>query len=457
MKRLLLLQRFFWLVLFCPIGFQALAQRCPPGVLPPCPSPTPAACNVTVRVKDPNNRGLKDIEVRVKELPAKVFKTDRRGSDALRLPCGRDYTFTPAPQTYKFSPPTIIKRLSPGTAILDFRAEPRPTPTPKPTPTPTPTPLPCNKKEGALAELALKNPRETESWSGTLSGRSNCKSPGNYSDAYALTGALGGDLVEIGVAGTFASSLTLRVTGPDGKLLTAQTGSNPPQFIGELTQGGSYQLEVGVVSSPLQNELAYTVTVKRAGLSDGGYNAQLNRAVELLGQPGARDFFQAFGAGLRAGKKAPDEAVALLRLLAELAPKRPEAFERLGAIRLYQSENSKDADELLRIAIENGGGARFLVHHGQNLNKNKNLEKDSRLGWLAIYKGRADFVELGAAEARFTLRSQDVEKCGISEKAGYVKDKRQPKSYDFVPRSRQDNEAIKIAELLSRHLGCKPK
>ena len=368
------------------------------------------------------------MQIKIAQLPSKSLKTDSNGSSTVQLPCERDYTFTPVFKGYRFTPPALTRRLSRGTVSLDFRAEPAPRPTPTPVESRAalsqPAPPPCAGKDKVVAELALKNPPDSRDGKlGPL--KSDCQSPGVYRDTYLLTGALGGDLVKIELAGTFSASLALQVIRPDGE----SVGSPARGFTGELSQDGNYKLNVINVSAPLESELSYTLTVTRTGVSKSVYEAQLKRALDLSGQPNATDFFQALDLTLKSEDRKLGEVTELLIQLKDRAPDRPEAFEMLGAIYLYDKDDLINAEKSFEAAIKKGGAARFRVYQGEDFEKKFDPDRANR-GWLMFYRDRVEFAILekrrrgpvgpNQNEAGFSLAKEQIEKCGIHRNPGVV-------------------------------------
>lgn len=460
------------LISLCISSHLAFAQ-CPDG-RPSCPPPPPPppTCGVTVNIKGPGNRPLGNVEVRIGNSPLKGLLTNTKGTVSARLGCRREYSFTPKLPGYKFKPKEISKTLIGRTTPLAFSAE-RDLPADVPPPKPTPPALPCNREQDVLGELKLGMPRESSSINGTLSPQNSaCQSPDIYYDAYQMTGALGGDLLEIELKTTGNHPLTLTFNKPDNKPVPGSDNKPVADFKGELPASGDHRVYVVArnTNASLEMRVGYMITVKRVGLSDNGYAEQIRRVVEdLPGQPENMDRFQAvFSAmySLAKSKSQPpedkdklDKTVELLEKLKQLAPTKAAAFEILGVLSLYFNRDLSQSVKLLKQAIDNGGAARFGVFQGKDPDKNR-IGSNSPPGWLVISKDKVEFHDLKGTKPGIQIVALNIMKCGVNKKKKhvfYINSGRKD-SADFYPWSKQEVEVKEIFGLLKQYVSkaCQP-
>jgi hypothetical protein len=458
------------LALLCSLAASAvLAQGNRGKLTPPPPPPRPrATCTIEVEIIGAENAPPANVEVQIglvsrngpRPATSAPSRTNGRGLVSAKLPCGRDYLVTPALQGFDFLPREERIRLSRKSVTLSFRAEPKAPPPAATPPEEKPPLLPCNPKFDAVEEIRLG---ESASFSRTLSPQNSACTPleqnaGDYLyyDRYRLTGALGGDLLEIELQQTGALPLMWRIK---------QLNNQPlPDFNGEIPGPGDYLVDVFIKHPIASRELKadYMITIRRTGLSDAGIARQLRRVAEALGQAQNPDIFDAVFAALRDQSREIElnKVINLLAPLKQLAPQDPVAYEIHGALAFHQKGDLIPGIELLMQAVEKGGGARFGVHQGEDLDKFPyNI---FRTGWLVVSKGRIEFHDPKSRKTEFQTTTDNIKKCGVRENGRvvyfYIKGSKRSDSADFFPWSKEPAAVKAIMNFLKQYVSgdCKP-
>lgn len=141
-----------------------------------------------------------------------------------------------------------------------------------------------------------------------------------------------------------------------------------------------------------------------------------------------------------------------LEFIAFQTPARPEAFEKLAAIRLQLSDFYQ-AYEMYASAIRNGGKASFAVMHDHARGSFDSKQNDTCAGNLSIQPDKLTFE---GTEHRFAVSWAELLEAGSNRLFGsriggfHVKvgDARKSRNFNLAPRSKDKREANIILDLL---------
>src|SRR5262249_42532855 len=131
----------------------------------------------------------------------------------------------------------------------------------------------------------------------------------------------------------------------------------------------------------------YTLTVKRTGLTDAGYDARLQTIVQLF----------------NAAKDVNETEHQLLQL-SEDDPSRPGAYEMLGVIYAVHRKDFAKTEQAMEKAISLKGSATFKVTHDQVPGKKLSKKGDTyefpepRDALLKISSGQLSLIEVATGQ-----------------------------------------------------------
>ena len=225
------------------------------------------------------------------------------------------------------------------------KAIPKSTPTPKLVPT---SPVSYKRAPATLPQLSFNQPT-----AGNLdpktSGRITATS---FYDEYKLT-ATGADLFTIQLQ-TSNPSLAVQIydNNQAGQpiLKDPQSGDfklNTPNST--LPGDGEYRVRVlGTIAEEKSPAIAYTLNIKRSGLTEEGYTARLQQIVTAYNS---------------AGGKNAEETISKIEELIAADPNKAKGYETLAAAYLYNRNDQVKAVSFMETAIKLGGAAMFKVTH----------------------------------------------------------------------------------------------
>jgi hypothetical protein len=359
-------------------------------------------CSIDVRVTKLGGEPLAAVNLMLDNSILNIGVTDAEGAFKFKnLPCKRSYKITPGHAKFIFnvSSATITNLTNNESAA--FVASTREKIVPEAIIAST------REKIVAKEEIRSCNPPPTylqppkikfgESLTGKLNPKTSfCdEKTKRYFQSYQLDGALGGDIIQFDLQS--ASDMIIQVTDQTGKPVTIgpEGESDDPasrQLV--LPIAGDYSFRV-IDRSNLPSD--YRLSVTRKGLTDEGYNSQLNRAYTYIAEPGKPTFFSSLNSHLeritpftgKASEQKINDAIAILERMREMAPNKPEAISMLAAIQLYLRKDLVAGRELATKAIELGGEARFRVNYGVKLDKDlRRISDGNHPCWLIISKDK---------------------------------------------------------------------
>jgi len=216
---------------------------------------------------------------------------------------------------------------------------------------------------------------------------------------------------------------------------------------GRLSQGDEWRVRVlGSFSPEKLTPVGYTLTVKRTGLTDAGYDGRLQTIVQLYNA--AKDV---------------NETERQLLQLSEDDPARPGAFEMLGQIYASQRKDFDKAEKAMEQAISLNGSATFKVTHdlvpGKKLSKKgENYDfPDPRDAWLKISNGQLSLIEAAAGQpVVFSVSAAQIKDLALTKAADFsvltLKAGAQSKPYIICPATRTQTESDLILKLIKAHV-----
>jgi hypothetical protein len=203
---------------------------------------------------------------------------------------------------------------------------------------------------------------------------------------------------------------------------------------------------LGSFSAGKLSPVSYTLTVKRTGLTDAGYDARLQTIVQLFN-----------------ATKDVNETEHQLVQLAQDDPSRPGAFEMLGVIYGVHRKEFDKAEQAMEHAISLKGSATFKVTHdlvpGKKLSrKGDNYEfPDPRDAWLKISSGQLSLIEAATGQpVVFSVSGAQIKDLTLTKAGDFsvvtVKAGAQPKPYILCPATRTQAESDLILKLIKAHV-----
>ncbi len=329
---------------------------------------------------------------------------------------------------------------------------PKTTPTPKPkatpTPKPTPTPLVSYRRTPATIPPISFNLATAGNLDPQTSGRITATS---FYDEYKLT-ATSADLFTIQLQ-TSDPSLTVQIydNNQAGQpiLRDPQSGEfklKTPNST--LPTDGEYRVRVlGTIAGEKSPAIAYTLNLKRLGLTEEGYLTRLQQIVTAFNS---------------AGGKNADETISKIEELIALDPARPKGYETLAAAYLYHRNDLTKAVSLMEKAISLGGAAMFKVTHDSQWRKHRKKPgddfnwEDQRTSWLAISAGEVSLKKSeNLNESYFSIGKaliKEVDRINPTPLVRIVLPGPRNRPYIFLPVSRSQQEAEVIVNLIKSHV-----
>jgi hypothetical protein len=429
-------------------------------------------CSINVRVIKQGGEPTPGVTLTLDDSSKRAGVTDAAGAYKFtKLPCKRNYKVTPAHQEFTFNLASItITNLTKSDSTVFIAAARENIASKKES-------RPCIPPPKTLPKIMFDEPLTGNLSPQTSSCLENAK---GYFHLYQLNGALGGDVVQFdlqssGAAGAVvadgpSSDLIFQVFDRAGNEIAPDGESIDPskrQFI--LPRAEEYILQI-IDKADKSSE--YRLSVTRRGLTEEGYNGQLERAYTAIAEPDRPTFYgslnqhldrlKSFSDGTASERKASEqkikEATAILEQLRDMVPYKPDAYSMLAAIYLYYHKDLTPAYNLATKSLELGGEARFRVNFGKRLDQNQRRVTDGNFPcWLIIKKGRVscegfrqnegevfnskpEWVEKKSLDIplfRFGLMIYgEAKKANANEKRDY--DLFELGSYNFVPLSSLD-------------------
>ena len=168
--------------------------------------------------------------------------------------------------------------------------------------------------------------------------------------------------------------------------------------------------------------------------------------------PAARNYERDVAEAETLGAGDPNRAARRLEVIAWQEPARPEAYEKLAAIRL-QLGDYYQAYEMYASAVRNGGKASFAVLHDHARGNFDSKAHDTCAGTLSILPDRLTF---DSAEHNFAVSWAELLEAGSNRLLGsgiggfHVKvgAEKGSRNFNLAPRSRDKREANIILDLL---------
>jgi hypothetical protein len=322
----------------------------------------------------------------------------------------------------------------------------RPAPTkPAPAKPKEPEPVaPTHRDPPSIPDIAFNKPISANldpSTSGQVSQVS-------YFDEYKLS-ATDADIFTIQLQ-TTEPALTVQVFDKSGSGLPIIKDPHSGDFRLD-TPGGRLNEEchvrvLGSFSPGKLTPVGYTLTVKRTGLTDAGYDARLQTIVQLFNA--AKDV---------------NETERQLLQLAEDDPSRPGAYEMLGAVYAVHRKDFDKAEQAMEHAISLNGSASFKVTHdatpGKKLSKKGDTYEfpEPRDAWFKISNGQLSLIEVATGQpVVFSVSGSQIRDLTLSKTGDFsvitLKAGAQPKPYIICPGTRTQKEADLILKLIKAHV-----
>jgi hypothetical protein len=429
-------------------------------------------CSINVRVIKQGGEPTPGVNLTLDDSSQSAGVTDAAGAYKFtKLPCKRNYKVTPTHPGFTFNLASItITNLTKSDSTVFIAAARENIASKKES-------RPCNPPPKTLPRIKFDEPLTSKLSPQNSSCLENAK---GYFHLYQLDGALGGDVVQFdlqsgGAAGAIvadgpSSDLIFQVFDRAGNEIAPDGESVDPskrQFV--LPRAEDYILQI---IDKADKSSDYRLSVTRRGLTEEGYNGQLERAYNAIAEPDRPTFYgslnqhlerlRSFGDGVASERKASEqkinEATVILEQLRDMVPYKPDAYSMLAAIYLYYRKDLTPAYNLATKSLELGGEARFRVNFGKRLDQNQRRVTDGNFPcWLIIKKGRVscegfrqnegevfnskpEWVEKKSLDIplfRFGLMLYgEAKKANANEKRDY--DLFEVGSYYFVPQSSLD-------------------
>lgn len=449
-----------------------------------CRSLPPKTCSISVSI------GVKATGVLVKITETRKYTRRRAGVDDVRTDRQRtneqgevefkglncSYIYEIAPQSdeknsHYFDPPTRkFLKLKPRETAT-FTALPRQPETEK-----KPKEPPCEKRASA-SKLDLRYHSDSYSNNEKITTASFCDpADKTYYDEYEFTTAADGQTFAVDISSPDLAVLDLELS--DGKQSISRSQLSPDQnsqtLQWKLPHAGVYVIRV----SGKAPDKSYTLSIKNNGLTDAGYENQIEKIrSSLAGNENLRSIFDAVNKqistyrykqqewGLKEKGVAPipptDQQIAAARskledskssleLLEKLAgPARTKTYTLLAIVYRAIGGNYIEAQNK---ALEGNGEVRFRVR----LSESRGDESRMRY-WLLIRKGGVAFELLEPTSYSKLLNdnfSRVPDQKLINTKNGSEVEIRNAKNQRryIVPISKATNEATEISVLLGQHV-----
>jgi len=345
-----------------------------------------------------------------------------------------------------------VKTVKPKTTTTTTtRAKPTPTPktkaTPKPTPKPTPTPPVSYKRDPATIPQISFNLATAGNLDPQTSGRITAT---GYYDEYKLT-ATNADLFTIQLQ-TSDPSLTVQIY--DGSQAGQPIQKDPQSGEFKLTTPGNtlpadgeYRVRVlGTIPEEKASAVAYTLNIKRSGLTEEGYTARLQQIVTAFNSSGGKD---------------ADEAISRIEELIAIDPNKSKAYETLAAAYLYHRKDLAKAVNLMEKAIKLGGSAMFKVTHDSQWRrpekKGDGIEfPDLRTSWLYIRPDQVTLIDTADPQRiYFSVGSRQIKEVNRVNQTPLIAIKPpglRAKPYLIHPSTRNQAEAEVIVNMIKSYV-----
>jgi len=215
-----------------------------------------------------------------------------------------------------------------------------------------------------------------------------------------------------------------------------------------LPADGEYRVRVvAQLQAAPTAPLLYSLTVKRTGLTQAGYDKRLGEILTAYDASGARD---------------AELAVTKLEQLAADDPSKATAYEYLGMLYLnHRGDRVKAADALLQ-AIKKGGAATFKITHDSRWRQPSKARPatgiewpEQRSDWLKIKEGQLSIVD-AATEGQKTLFTLNAAQIKEANKRTpliiAIKHKIQLKPDTIIFAAKNMAEGEMIAELIKTYV-----
>lgn len=209
-----------------------------------------------------------------------------------------------------------------------------------------------------------------------------------------------------------------------------------------LPTDGEYRVRVlKADASDKAPAIAYTLNVKRTGLTEQGYQARLEQITK------------AFNAS--EGKNA-SEAIAGIEELVRIDPKKPRGYEMLGVLWLYYGQDLNKSVGLMEQAIRLGGAATFQVAHDiQGRKFDKKDVAGLRKSWLSIRPDQAVLMDINSQSTYLSIGGKQIREINRSGSSPMIEIKQSTKGskpFWLQPVSGNAQEAETIANMLKAYV-----
>ena len=216
---------------------------------------------------------------------------------------------------------------------------------------------------------------------------------------------------------------------------------------GTLPGDGEYHVRViGSIAEAKAGPVPYTLKLNRTGLTEAGYQVRVQQIVSTFNAPATKNV---------------DETIKALEQLTSEDPNRPQAYEYLGMVYLYDRHDLAKAVGLMGQAMKLGGAATFRVAYdtqwrrpvrraGENF-----VFEDPRVSWLKLQPGQITLLD--PTDAQRTVFSHSGKQIKEINRVGatpliMVRAIGTRKPYFFGPSSKDQGEAEVIVNMIKDYV-----